>query len=756
MSRQDAGGWRDSARRLLRLVRGQGTLAPADTFPHLQDWEWLQASALRQVAVATLALGWIWWLVVLPAEDMRAWAAPLALIATGTVSWRLGALLPYRYVVWVFILALTASLAVVVGTHPEAPALVLLALVAGAGGLLISPILGLVVAGLSAVVLVFAALHGALPGSLAATSAGLTVAVALLARAANEPLRSLLHWSWHSYEQAAAKTEEVMQQRGELQRTLLALNLAYDRMEKMSAELDRARLAAVEARRLKAEFAANVSHELRTPLNLIVGFSEMMFLAPQTYGGVALPAQYRGDMEAIYRSAKHLSQLIDDVLDLSQVEVGRMGLVKEPVLLADVVQEAINTVSSLFERKGLSLQVEIPFVLPPVMVDRTRIRQVLMNLLNNASRFTDLGGVIIKIRQDDQVQTVAVEDTGVGIAAADIPKIFEEFRQLDGSARRRQGGSGLGLAICRRFVELHGGRIWVESRGVPGEGSTFCFSLPLEEGPVIGTLPAAWETGTRFAGHHGGRTVIVIDREGRDRRIFERFLVGYHVLTATTEFEAQAIGARELVQAYVVVEDSTPGSVSLPLPVLDGFGDVPLIYCRIKREQRSDTNLDVAAYMVKPILRERFLAVLRDFGPSCRNILLADDEPEVIRMLTRMIHSDSRRYTIRHAYDGLEAWQALQSYRPDVIVLDLLMPKLDGYALLQKIRGEPRLRDIPVILITAGASERESMTADLVALTRQADLSVGELMRYLQAGIDALRPPPVLHTDSELPERPVA
>jgi signal transduction histidine kinase/CheY-like chemotaxis protein len=741
---------------LLSLMRGQGALAPADTFPHLQDWEWLQASALRQVAVATLALGWIWWLVVLPSEDMRTWAAPLALIATGTVSWYLGSRLPYRYAVWCFLLALTTSLAVVVGTHPEAPALVLLALVAGAGGLLISPTLGLVVAGLSAVVLAFAALRGALPGNLAATSAGLTVAVALLARAANQPLRSLLHWSWHSYEQAAAKTEEVMQQRGELQRTLLALNLAYDRMEKMSAELDRARLAAVEARRLKAEFAANVSHELRTPLNLIVGFSEMMFLAPQTYGGVALPAQYRGDMEAIYRSAKHLSQLIDDVLDLSQVEVGRMGLVKEPVLLVDVVQEAINTVGSLFERKGLLLQVEIPSALPPVMVDRTRIRQVLMNLLHNASRFTDQGRVIIKVRQVDQVQTVAVEDTGVGIAPADIPKIFEEFRQLDGSARRRQGGSGLGLAICRRFVELHGGRIWVESRGVPGEGSTFYFSLPPEEGPVIGALPAAWETGTRFAGHHGGRTVIVIDREGRDRRIFERFLVGYHVLTATTEFEAQAMGARELVQACVVIEDSTPGSVSLPLPLLEGFGDVPLIYCRIKREQRSDANLDVAAYMVKPILRERFLAVLRDFGPGCRNILLADDEPEVIRMLTRMIRSDSPRYTIRHAYDGLEAWQTLQSYRPDVIFLDLMMPRMDGYALLQKIRGEPRLRDIPVVLVTAGASDRESMTADLVALTRQADLSVGELMRYLQAGIDALRPPPVHHTDSELPERPVA
>jgi signal transduction histidine kinase/CheY-like chemotaxis protein len=738
-----------------RRPRARSAAKSAATSPYSKDWEWLQAVTLRQVAIACLVLGWLWWLMVLQADALRPWAAPLALVATGGASWRACVRLPYRYAAWLFTLALSATVVVVVVTHPEAPGLVLVALVAGAAGLLISPALGLAVAGFCALTLAIAALRGTVPINLAATTAGMTAAVALLARAASEPLRTVLAWSWNSYEQARIKTDALMKQRGELQRTLKDLNQAYDRMEKMSAELERARQAAVEARRLKAQFAANVSHELRTPLNLIIGFSEMMFLAPQTYGGVPLPAPYRGDVEAIFRSAKHLSQLIDDVLDLSQVEAGRMGLVKEPLMLADVAQEAANTVYHLFERKGLSLRVEQADGVPPVLADRTRIRQVLMNLLNNASRFTDQGGVVITITHDEQAEVVAVKDSGVGITPADMPKVFEEFRQLDGSTRRRQGGSGLGLAISRRFVELHGGRMWVESRGIPGEGSTFRFNLPLEEGQTIISSPASWETWARPTRPAGERTVIVIDHTGHGRRLFERFLVGYRVLTVGTPAEAEALGLDEPVHAYIVVEEGDPTGAPLSIPKLAGVADVPLIYCRIKQDERTEDNLGVAAYMVKPILRERFLAALRELGPHCRNILLADDEPEVIRMLARMIRSDSRRYVVRHAYDGLEAWQILQKYRPDAIILDLLMPKMDGYGLLQKMRGEPRLRDIPVIVITAGGSDRESMTASLVALTRPANLSVGEMMRYLQAGIDALRPPPLLHTEPEQPARPV-
>jgi signal transduction histidine kinase/CheY-like chemotaxis protein len=743
----------NGARRRPSRPRMRRAAESTATSRYTEDWEWLQAVSLRQVSIACLALGWLWWLALLQANALRPWAGPLALMVTGGVSWRACLKLPYRYAAWLFTLGLTATIVVIIVTQPTEPGLVLLALVAGAAGLLISPVLGLAVAGLCALALAIAALRGLLPIPLAATAAGMSVAVALLARAGSQPLRTVLQWSWNSYEQARVKTDALMKQRGELQHTLKDLNQAYDRMEKMSSELERARQAAVEARRLKAEFAANVSHELRTPLNLIIGFSEMMFLAPQTYGGVSLPAPYRGDVEAIFRSATHLSHLIDDVLDLSQVEAGRMGIVKEPLMPAEVAQEAVNTVSHLFERKGLTLQIEQAGSVQPLMADRTRIRQVLMNLLNNASRFTDEGGVVITITQANQAVTVAVKDSGVGIKPDDMPKVFEEFRQLDGSTRRRQGGSGLGLAISRRFVELHGGRMWVESRGIPGEGSTFYFSLPLEEGGTIISSPASWETWARPVRRAGERTVVVIDHTGHGRRLFERFLVGYHVLTVQNNAEAEALDVHEPVHACIVVEDGEPTARPLCIPSLTGFADVPLIYCRIKQRERTEDKLSVAAYMIKPILRERLLAALRELGPRCQKILLADDEPEVIRMLTRMIRSDTRRYTVRHAYDGLEAWQLLQNYRPDAIILDLLMPKLDGYGLLEKMRGEPRLRDIPVIVITAVGSDRERMTASLVALTRQTNLSVGELMRYLQAGIDALRPP-LLHNELEPPTEP--
>src|SRR5581483_2122963 len=224
-------------------------------------------------------------------------------------------------------------------------------------------------------------------------------------------------------------------------------------------------------RRIKAEFAANISHELRTPLNLIIGFSEILMSVPHGAGGRELSPSSRADVDVIYRNAKHLSNLIDDVLDLSQIDVGRMGLTKERADLRGIAAEAVTAIARLYEVRDLTLANEVPSDLPPVYVDRTRIRQVLINLLNNAARLTPSGGTTIRARVEENSVVVVVADTGVGIAPEDIPKVFEEFRQLDGTTRRAHDGSGLGLAICRRFVEMHGVAIWAESR--PGTGTSF-------------------------------------------------------------------------------------------------------------------------------------------------------------------------------------------------------------------------------------------------------------------------------------------
>jgi len=709
-------------------------------WPYAEDWEWLRAVTLRRLAAATFAGGWLWWVISLQASSFRGWLGPLVLMATGGLVFWATPHLSFLPAAWLFLIAQSIATSLIIWTVPDTPTVTLLGLIAGTAGLFISPALGFVAAAAISIALWLAAVYGLVPPSLASFAGALAAAIALLTWTATHPLRTTLHWSWMSYEQARSRADDLMVQRGELQRTVKDLRAAYARLERMSTELERARQAADEARRLKAEFAANISHELRTPLNLIIGFSEMMFMAPHTYGGQSLPATYRGDVEAIYRSARHLSQLVDDVLDLSQIEAGRMGLVKEPLALADVVSEAVTTVSYLLERKHLSLTTEIPSDLPLIRADRTRLRQVLINLLNNAARFTDRGGITIDARADERDVTISVTDTGVGIAAKDMPKVFEEFRQVDGSPRRREGGSGLGLAISRKFVELHGG--YMGARSCQGEGSTFWFRLPLRDDLAFGQLPPAWETWARPAKTaDSAGTVIVISDNERAAHLFQRYLDDYRVLVAADEREVQQLASTEPVHAAIFVARSQQEAGDRLVKGVAGLADVPLFCCSLAGGETAGDELGVASYLVKPVLRERFLAALDRVGPHVRDLLVIDDEPEVIRLLTRMIKGEARRYRVHSAYDGEEAWQFLQTSRPDVVIMDLMMPRLNGYQLLERMRADPTLRDIPVIVITAKGLDGEVISASLAGVTRGKGLSIGELMRYLRAGLEALQLP---------------
>jgi len=250
---------------------------------------------------------------------------------------------------------------------------------------------------------------------------------ALASWLSNRNLYTALQWAWDGYCQARHNEEQIRERQVELKRTLKALDEANYRIRRMNYQLALARERAEEARCLKQQFAANISHELRTPLNLIVGFSEMMFLSPESYGGAQLPPPYRGNVDAIYRSGQHLLSLIDDVLDLSQIEAGRMALTKERINLGEVIEEAVDIVDSFMEAKGLSLQVEVPEDVPLVYADRTRLRQVLLNLLNNSCRFTERGSVTVRVEVEEAEVVVSVADTGVGIPRDTLPHIFEEF-----------------------------------------------------------------------------------------------------------------------------------------------------------------------------------------------------------------------------------------------------------------------------------------------------------------------------------------
>jgi CheY-like chemotaxis protein len=426
------------------------------------------------------------------------------------------------------------------------------------------------------------------------------------------------------------------------------------------------------------------------------------------------------------------------VLDLSQVEAGRLGLVKERVALTTIVEEAVGVVERLFQGKGLSISVELPPDLPEIYADRTRIRQVLINLLSNAARFTDVGGATVTAVVEGSDLRVSVIDTGIGIPAPDLPRVFEEFHQLDGSLRRRVGGFGLGLAICKQFVELHGGSIWVESE--VGNGTCFHFTLPLIGNVVAGRSPEDWQLWDRVVASRPAALprVAVSTADAKIAHLFERYLDGYQVETEgqhpsrkTRSESAPPISARIVVCP----------SLELALSWLDTQSTherLPTITCVLRtRSQAAQTN-DAFLTLNKPISQQQVSDALARLPEMPRSILVVDDDPDMLRLLGRMVRSVRRRCQVWLAGGGEEAIAILRSKRPEVIFLDLVMPGVDGFAVLAEIQANERLRGLPVVLITASEDQADSLTSSLVGVTLGTGLSVDQVMRCVRANLDAL------------------
>ena len=593
---------------------------------------------------------------------------------------------------------------------------------------------------------------------MALASIGLSAASAVLCWVATSPVYVALEWAWQSYDRARQTTEELRDRQGELGRIVKSLNEAYTQLEHLNDELARARQAAEEARRLKAQFAANISHELRTPLNLIIGFSEMMATAPLAYGGERLPDAYQSDLDAIQRNAQHLSGLIDDILDLSQIEAGRMGLVKERLALGDVVREAAAAVARLFDGKGLTIDVRVPDDLPLVYADRTRVRQVVINLLGNAARFTDEGGVEIRARTQGTDIIVSVADTGVGIAPEDLPRVFEEFRQFAGSGGRRAGGSGLGLAISKQFVELHGGSMWVESR--LGEGTTFHFTLPLVETVVTASPPGGPQVWDRVMATRkpSPPQVRIVSSDSSAARIVRRHLDGYRVTDDAEVGDLPADGECSPDRVASVVIAPSPREAWLALEAgLRGTDGAPIVACALPGREDLAQALGVAAYLVKPITRSQVLLAIERAAGAPRSVLVVEDDPDMLRLLGRWVRSSRPACRAWLASGGTEAIAILSSRRPDAVLLDLVMPDVDGYAVLEAMRADDRLREVPVVAITARGREDEAVSAGLFGVTRQGGLTVAELSRCLRVTLDVLlvAPSAAAPTPAEAhPERP--
>lgn len=722
--------------------------------PDLEDMLALRVDALKRLVVTTILLGIVWYGylgLVVEVTDLGIWSSPICLVVTGILTAHTLRHRSFLTAVLLYIGGLIGANLLAIWFLGLPQLLMLLAIPAGAMLLLVGPAAGF---GLAAVlILSVMAMDGRLitpeVRQLTPIFIGL---VTLLFWLATDPLRMAIRWAWMGYERANAQMAQAREQRADLMHLTKELEVANRRLKSMALELERARQAANAARRLKAEFAANISHELRTPLNLIIGFSEMMVMAPQTYG-VPLPSPYRGDVQAIYRNARHLSNLIDDVLDLSQIEAGRMGLIREPVPVQQIITEAVDTVAPLFHTKGLWLRLELPDNLPMVEADRTRIRQVLINLLNNAARYTAQGGVTISAAADNLDVTIHVADTGIGIAPEDLPHVFEEFRQFDGALHYHHG-SGLGLAISKRFVELHGGRMWVTSQR--GEGSTFSFSLPIQAELGISHTAPDWETWVRLPVTSSGKpTIVILDRQGSGGKLVARYLDEYRVVLALDEYEIRLLAEREVITAVILIASGGEDGWSELRSVRERLPNIPVLVCTLRGGPQVTAPPGVAAYLMKPVSQEQFQAALDRVGEQARRVLIVDDNREVVRLLSRMVQRASRPYEVVRAYSGDQALQILRREAIDVVVLDLLMPETDGYEVLTQLQADPTLSHIPVIVVSAKGLEAESIMAGLVGITCKEGFSIGEMMRFLKTNLDALRGPRLIHTGPQPGGAPV-
>ncbi|MFH1084999.1 MAG: ATP-binding protein, partial [Chloroflexota bacterium] len=432
----------------------------------------------------------------------------------------------------------------------------------------------------------------------------------------------------------------------------------------------------------------------------------------------------------------------------------------QEVAPADLVVEATNTARGLVEARGLALQFAIAEGLPPILVDPLRIRQVLINLLNNAARFTERGSVTVSARREGDAVVFTVTDTGVGIAPEDIPVIFEEFKQLDSATTRRHEGAGLGLAISRRFVELHGGRIWVESD--LGHGSAFSFSLPAkhaeatEEPLAPGRSPVRW--GLLEA---NAPALLAVTASTTAAALISRYVRGCRTVIVQ-DLEQAGEAARELMPQVVLLDQACSGELDLAqLALAWDLPEALFLRCPLPGQDKAQPSSDISGYLIKPISQQNLWDTLRRFGDQVDKVLVVDDDRDFVRLMARLLDSPVRRYQVIRAHSGQEALRMLERHTPDLALVDVRMPDMDGWQLTAAIRSNPLCGRMPIVIIS-GQDEVDSLEPlrGTVAIARGEGFAPAETIHWIQDSLDVatravrlIRPNGAAPADEPTPKR---
>jgi signal transduction histidine kinase/CheY-like chemotaxis protein len=480
------------------------------------------------------------------------------------------------------------------------------------------------------------------------------------------------------------------------------LSDAIEQAERSRAEAVDARDAAESANRTKSTFLANMSHELRTPMNAIIGYSEMLAEEAEDLGQDA----FISDLQKIRGAGKHLLALINDILDLSKIESGKMTIYIEEFSVGEMIQDVVSTIQPLLDKNSNKLEVNAAADLGTMRADLTKVRQTLFNLLSNATKFTERGAITItasRVRGEagERVR-FSVADTGIGMTEEQLGRLFQAFSQADASTTRKYGGTGLGLVISRKFCQLMGGDITVESRACVG--TTFRVDLPAivpeaaELQPAAPTASATTKPGVR-------KTVLVIDDDPDAVDLMKRTLekAGFHVITAASGAAGLEVATKEKPDA-ITLDVMMPGmdgwSVLTTLKSNPATASIPVVMVTMVQDRQLGFALGAADYLTKPVDAEKLRAVISGHsGKKDTQALVVEDDPNNREMLRRIL--EKQGLDVIEAENGSVALEQLVTHRPAIILLDLMMPVMDGFEFLSILRQTPDLRHIPVVVVTA-------------------------------------------------------
>jgi len=562
-------------------------------------------------------------------------------------------------------------------------------------------------------------------------AAALAATVAVMAAAAQQERRL-----FQSLEAAQTIAEEARKRKAELEELREDWLNSSRQLALANERLSALRVLAEEARKSKAAFVAKVSHEFRTPLNIIIGMVNLMIEAPEIYAE-PFPERAMEQLQIVYRNCQHLSSMIEDVLALSQVESGRMTLRREYVALEGVIDSAVTVVRPLAEQKRLSLSLSIPRDLPEVYCDRTRLRQVILNLLSNAARLTDRGEIRVGVEAQGSHVTIRVADTGPGISPEDAGRIFEPFMQGGGVDLQREGGSGLGLSISRQFVQLHGGRMWLESE--VGRGTTFFVELPISEPVPHAARPDRWIRSDWMWVERSFRTERfgMADQALRPRMILCGADTGLSTDLAhfadQVEFvevsgleEALAQLQRGPAHALVINAASPSRLVAAVESARVRLNDTPVIgLCYPPRFEHA-RSAGASDYLVKPLTHGQLSDAISALGRPLRQVLIVDDEDDARQLLAYYLQAYDREIEVIAVGTGAQALDCLRRRQPDLLLVDLVMPDMDGWQVLEEKAADETIRDIPTIIVSAQDPGEGPPRGALLIGTISQGLTVGQ------------------------------